>query len=73
MTELNKKLNETKITHKSIAAKFNTSVGYVHEVLTGKRKGLKGKGLEIKQYANKMISEQKIAQEKVLLEHKKTK
>ncbi len=58
MTRLSKKLNETKITQKAIAIALDTTEKYVNDVLTGRRKGLWGKGLQIKEYVNKLISEQ---------------
>ena len=58
MTELNKKLNQTKITQKIIAEKFKTSEGYVHEILAGKRKGLRGTGLKIKEYVQQLLKDQ---------------
>lgn len=55
MTERNKKLLQTKVTQKSIAEALNTSEGYVHEILSGKKRGLRGKGLEIKNYVDKIL------------------
>ena len=70
MTKLSTELHQTKITQKSIADLFETTENYVNDVLTGRRKGLWGKGLEIKQYAQKMISEQTAVKEKNSLVNK---